>query len=237
MDRLTLAGVLVISLAILAWAAPQHPSVRGDQLQQVLVSNGTFNTLPENRVKGQTTGKVSAYKNNTRENAPGEGELFGYPESPSNIESKQNARNRTPVYIPNRCQKNEILYPGDQEYDWVCDCKPTFIYHPPTKQCYQLFTQGYCEGRTMLVLRKDAKQPECIPNSCHQAGVEMVMFQGDCVKLNDYHWKCRHHELKLVVSVREDTNDLGCVNISDVVGKFTHPNNGSMINGVPQPGN
>lgn len=226
MDRLVFGGVVIVGLAVLACAAPQSQNAHGDLQRQASVSNGLG------------SGKQPVYKNNIRENPTGEGELFGYPEDPSAIESKQNARNRTPVFIPNRCQKNEILYPGDQDYDWVCDCKPTFIYHPPTKQCYQLFTQGYCEGSTMLILKKDAKHPECVPNQCHRpGGVPMVYFEGSCVELNQYNDKCKHHELKQLVSVREDTNELGCVNISDVVGKFTYPSNSSMGNVTQQRGN
>ncbi|XP_055614015.1 uncharacterized protein LOC129760392 [Uranotaenia lowii] len=52
-------------------------------------------------------------------------EIFAYPAEPSAIESKQNANNRKPVFIPKVCQDNEFLYPGDQESDWVCDCKPS----------------------------------------------------------------------------------------------------------------
>lgn len=225
MERLIFGGVFVLGLAIFSIAAPQQ-NFRVDQQEHV---SGGSNVL--------TSQKVSAYKNNTRENPPGEGELFGYPEDQSNIDSKQNANNRTPVFIPNRCQKNEILYPGDQESDWVCDCKPTFIYHPPTKQCHQLFTQGYCKGKTMLILKIDAKQPECVPNRCHRADVDMVEYEGECVKLNDYHDKCRHHDLKQLIGVREDTNQLGCVNISDVVGKYTFPSNSSMVNVTQQRGN
>lgn len=204
MERLIFGGVVVISLAVFACAAPQ--------LQN---------------------GRDGIYKNNTRENPAGEGELFGYPEDPSKIESKQNARNRTPVYIPNRCQKNEILYPGDQEFDWVCDCKPTFIYHPPTRQCYQLFTQGYCKGDTMLTLRKDAKQPECVRNRCHQAGADMVEYEGKCVELNAYNDKCKLQDVKQLIGVREDTNELGCVNISAV----NLPGNSTMDNEAQQRGN
>lgn len=226
MDRLVFGVVVIVGLAVLACAAPQNQNARGDLQRQTSANNGLGST------------KKPVYRNNTRDNPIGEGELFGYPEDPSAIESKQNARNRTPVFIPNRCQKNEILYPGDQDYDWVCDCKPTFIYHPPTKQCYQLFTQGYCEGSTMLILKKDAKHPECVPNRCHQpGGVPMVYYQGSCVELNQYNDKCKHHELQQLVSVREDTNELGCVNISDVVGKYTYPSNSSLGNVTQQRGN
>uniref|UniRef100_A0A8D8CPB3 (northern house mosquito) hypothetical protein n=1 Tax=Culex pipiens TaxID=7175 RepID=A0A8D8CPB3_CULPI len=66
----------------------------------------------------------SPYKDGQRVPA-GNADLFAFPADPSTIESKTNARNRTPVFIPDRCQENEILYPGDQESDWVCDCKPS----------------------------------------------------------------------------------------------------------------
>lgn len=216
MDRWIGGGIILVGLmAIAVFGAPQHTVGRDEpQLAQV-------NNEPVRRY---------VYKNNTRETAGGEGELFAYPEDPSNIESKQNARNRTPVYIPNRCQKNEILYPGDQEADWVCDCKPTFVYHPPTRQCYQLFTKGYCEGNLMLIHRKDAKHPECVLNRCHRQDRDMVEFEQECVELNQYHAKCSHHQLKQLVGVREDTNELGCVNISDVPGKYSHPGNSTMAN-------
>lgn len=213
MVRLIFAGVVALSLAVFVCAAPQDFNGRGVQHQQQQQPNPQ-----QYQVNGSNSVKTSAYKNNTREG--GKDELFGYPENPSAIESKQNARNRTPVFIPNRCDKNEILYPGDQETDWVCDCKPTFVYHPQSRQCYQLFTQGYCEGSTMLTLPKGAKHAECVLNRCHQEGADMVEFDRTCVKLNDYHQKCQHGMLKQLIGVREDTNELACINISDVVGVF-----------------
>lgn len=232
MGYLIFGLVFVVSLGLLACAAPQqyalNPSV--GQRQQVPTYQQQVST--GNALNSEN--KQSAYKNNTRESPEGEGELFGYPENQSIIESKQNARNRTPVFIPNRCEENEILYPGDQESDWVCDCKPTFVYHPTSRQCYQLFTKGYCQGNNMLILRKDAKQPECVPNRCHEEGKNKVEFEGTCVELNAYNDKCLHHKLKQLVSVREDTNELGCVNISDVVGKYDLPSNDSMANNRTQ---
>uniref|UniRef100_A0A182QSI3 DUF4789 domain-containing protein n=1 Tax=Anopheles farauti TaxID=69004 RepID=A0A182QSI3_9DIPT len=149
-------------------------------------------------------------------------ELFAYPAEQSTIESKQNARNRTPIYIPKRCAENEILYPGDHENDWVCDCKPTFIYHPDTQKCYQMWTQGYCESnRTVLYLEPNEKTPKCIPNPCEE---NKVLFNNICVTLNQEHEICHVAEIRLVVGINEQTNQLECVNISDVKLKHSQLN-------------
>lgn len=31
---------------------------------------------------------------------------------------------------------------GDNEKDWVCDCKPVHVYYPETMKCYQVYDQG-----------------------------------------------------------------------------------------------
>lgn len=204
MVRWILGGVAAISLAVLVYGAPQLNNSQQSQFSGADTTSGSTNEKPP------------AYKNGSRDSPDGNSELFGYPEDPSAIESKQNARNRTPVYIPNRCQQNEILYPGDQESDWVCDCKPTYVYHPPTRQCYQLFTQAYCNDGQIVILEQGAKHPKCVRNQCP---VNKVWFEDECVILNDYHRKCQHKEFRQVVSVQEKDNKLGCVNISDFMGK------------------
>uniref|UniRef100_A0A182VZM2 Dimethyladenosine transferase 2, mitochondrial n=1 Tax=Anopheles minimus TaxID=112268 RepID=A0A182VZM2_9DIPT len=140
-------------------------------------------------------------------------ELFAYPAEQSAIESKQNARNRTPIYIPKQCAENEILYPGDHENDWVCDCKPTYVYHPQTKQCYQMYTRGYCPSRQIVYIEPNGKNPVCLPNQCQDGE---VYFVNKCVELNKEHDICVLANIKLVVGINEDTHQLECINISDV---------------------
>lgn len=207
MEKRIFNGLITLSLITIVYSAPQLP------IYQQSPGNSPVSNVD----------KPSVYKNNSRDSQNGTSELFGYPEDPSAIESKQNARNRTPVYIPNRCQKNEILYPGDQESDWVCDCKPTYVYHPPTRQCYQLFTQAYCDERYMVTLEPDAKHPQCVVNDCYKRNENLVPFGNECVQLNAYHKNCSHHQLKQIVSVREEDNKLGCINISDVLDKRPMP--------------
>lgn len=33
-------------------------------------------------------------------------------------------QDRQPVYMPATCPIGELLYPGDQKDDWICDCRP-----------------------------------------------------------------------------------------------------------------
>lgn len=35
---------------------------------------------------------------------------------------------------------NSLL--GDNEKDWVCDCKPIYVYYPQTMKCYPVYEQG-----------------------------------------------------------------------------------------------
>lgn len=175
-------------------------------------------TQPTNVSRRHPTQAPSPYKDGQRVPA-GNADLFAFPADPSMIESNTNARNRTPVFIPDRCQENEILYPGDQESDWVCDCKPTYVYHPPTRKCYQMYTQGYCPVGTMIFLKPDAKHPECITNHCASAyefPEPRVLFNGACSTLNTYHRSCKFGKLDRVIGIDEKTNELACVNLTGV---------------------
>ncbi|XP_035896307.1 uncharacterized protein LOC118516458 [Anopheles stephensi] len=149
-------------------------------------------------------------------------ELFAYPAEQSAVESKQNARNRTPIYIPKQCAENEILYPGDHENDWVCDCKPTYVYHPQTQQCYQMYTKGYCPAGNVIYIEPKGKTPVCLPNQCPDG---TVRFMNVCAVLNKEHALCHLANLRMVVGINEDTHELECVNISDVAFNRTLINN------------
>ncbi|XP_058839888.1 uncharacterized protein LOC131695417 isoform X1 [Topomyia yanbarensis] len=210
----------------------------------VLINLCTVSPAPRAQFNGQIQGNFpllyvlvapsrpqSPYKDGQREGPDGNSELFAFPADPSMIESMHNARNRTPVYIPNKCQKNEILYPGDQERDWVCDCKPTYVYHPPTRQCYEMYTQGYCENGTMIYLAPKAKHPDCIPNQCYNPRYpngSLVFYNGSCVLLNEYHPSCNIGQLRQVVGINETTHELGCLNISGVKVKELMGSTGSQ---------
>lgn len=50
-------------------------------------------------------------------------------------------QNKTPVYVANVCKPGEILYPGDQFDDWVCDCKPGKLFYHFFKCDDRIFNQ------------------------------------------------------------------------------------------------
>ena len=35
-----------------------------------------------------------------------------------------------------------MTFLGDAPRDYVCDCKPTYIFDPQTSKCFQIYSQG-----------------------------------------------------------------------------------------------
>lgn len=107
---------------------------------------------------------------------------------------------RQPV-VSSKCAEGELLYPGsfraldpvgrlwsfaisnllgDNAGDWVCDCRPTYVYYPLTVRCYKAFSQGPCKQNEILVLPKSKSIPVCERNTC-DAG--KVKFNNKCATL------------------------------------------------------
>ncbi|XP_058461509.1 uncharacterized protein LOC131436668 [Malaya genurostris] len=141
--------------------------------------------------------------------APG-ADLFGYKEDPEDNPYRVNAQNRTPIYIPNHCGENEILYPGDRGDDWVCDCRPAHVYHPVTRSCYPLYTKAYCEKGQYVEIPIGSKLPQCINNICKE---KEVPYNGKCVLLNkNNEGLCPTiQRIRHVIGVNETTLQLGCI--------------------------
>lgn len=136
--------------------------------------------------------------------------LFGYREDPEDNPGRQNAMNRTPIYIPGRCGENEILYPGDQENDWVCDCRPAHVYHPVSAGCFPLYTQAYCKEGQYVEIKPGSKLPTCTTNTCEKG---LVPFNGQCVYLHkNNEGVCPTiQRIRHVVGVNEVTLQLDCI--------------------------
>lgn len=117
-------------------------------------------------------------------------------------------KNRQPLYFPGRCSENELLYPGDQKDDWVCDCVPGHLFHPDTDKCYGMYTRGPCPNRQYLILPEGKSIPECENNPC--TGLNRVPFRGVCHTLNKA-GPCRYPELSYVVGVNVTNLKLDCV--------------------------
>ncbi|KAK9875343.1 hypothetical protein WA026_007740 [Henosepilachna vigintioctopunctata] len=75
---------------------------------------------------------------------------------------------RGPVYAPNRCPPNQLLYPGDLEDDWTCDCSPGHVFSPQHQQCFAILREGPCGNGFHLILRNNEVIPECVENPCRE---------------------------------------------------------------------
>ncbi|XP_058839949.1 uncharacterized protein LOC131695461 [Topomyia yanbarensis] len=137
-------------------------------------------------------------------------DLFGYKEDPEDNPSRINTEGRAPIYIPNHCGENEILYPGDRGNDWVCDCRPAHVYHPATRSCFPLYTKAYCESGQYVEIPSGAKLPQCTDNICKE---REVPYNGKCVLLNkNNEGTCPTvQRIRYVIGVNETTLQLGCI--------------------------
>ncbi|GBP61168.1 hypothetical protein EVAR_28376_1 [Eumeta japonica] len=69
------------------------------------------------------------------------------------------------------CPANELYYPGDQKDDWICDCRPAYLYHPASDSCWPAWTRGPCAEKQYLVLPSNTVIPVCEQNPCDDGKV------------------------------------------------------------------
>lgn len=138
-------------------------------------------------------------------------ELFAFPADVVVSSYLENAQNRTPVFIPGKCSPNEILYPGDHDNDWVCDCKPGYVYSPREDSCFPLFERGFCQPGEYVDLARPSMLVQCTKNVCQGKG-ELVPYQGQCVQLHRNNKLCpTQGNVRLVIGVNVATLQLDCV--------------------------
>ncbi|XP_064552715.1 uncharacterized protein LOC135438351 [Drosophila montana] len=128
---------------------------------------------------------------------------------------KMNLEGRKPLYSPARCARYQLLYPGDQLNDWICDCAPAALYHPETDACYPAYRQGPCNETEMLVLYKEKIIPECVSNPCRQDG--HFLIRDKCFEfgnVNNSNNPCPNKEYTYVLGVNPKTLMVDCVQLS-----------------------
>ncbi|XP_052744015.1 uncharacterized protein LOC112044277 isoform X2 [Bicyclus anynana] len=135
-------------------------------------------------------------------------DVIGFPEYEENP-LLVNKQNRMPVYLPAKCPENELYYPGDQTDDWICDCRPGFLFHPDTDKCWLAYQQGPCPEEQYLTLPKDSMIPVCVPNPCKT--YSMVPWKGQCEKLGSS--VCGDTFPAKVLWVNATTSTIDCVKI------------------------
>jgi len=120
----------------------------------------------------------------------------------------QNAQNKQPIVSSLRCMEEELLYPGDQNNDWVCDCKPAYLYVPQQARCFQAYRQGPCATGKYLTLPPNSAIPICESNVCNRDG--QVRFNGRCYALGTT-GPCGLGELSSVIGVNETSLLVQCI--------------------------
>ncbi|XP_012255193.1 uncharacterized protein LOC105685556 [Athalia rosae] len=117
---------------------------------------------------------------------------------------------RIPLYVPDRCPINMLLYPGDGNTSaWECDCKRGYLYFPLNDSCFPAYRQGPCEPQNYAVLSLGEAIPKCQTNPCLKDG--LVFFKNMCYELRKVGGPCAHGQY---IDVNETTFQLECVSAS-----------------------
>ncbi|XP_013139814.1 PREDICTED: uncharacterized protein LOC106104335 [Papilio polytes] len=134
---------------------------------------------------------------------------IGFPEIEENPKVS-NKQDRQPVYLPSVCPENELYYPGDHNTDWICDCRPGYLYHPKTDKCWLAYQRGPCPQGQYLVLPKSTVLPICENNPC--INDDSVMFNGNCTTLGAM-IPCGLSYPSKVVWINAATTKVDCVKV------------------------
>ncbi|KAG5670961.1 hypothetical protein PVAND_001190 [Polypedilum vanderplanki] len=135
-----------------------------------------------------------------------------YPSEDTNRNHTSTIHNRQPVIDRKRCNEaSELLYPGDNERDWVCDCKPAYLYMPTLQKCFMAYSKGPCSDDYFLYKDENSSIPKCVLNPCKRDGY--VYFQNRCYALNGEEGCENYKKLigrKVILTVDPTTLQLQC---------------------------
>lgn len=145
---------------------------------------------------------------------------LGFPEQ-EHLDIERN-KTRIPLYIPGKCQPNQLLYPGDQKTDWICDCKPGYLYYAPMDGCYEAFRQGPCAINEYLTLPSGEFNPKCTVNPCKTDGY--ALYNNTCHQLNKPGGPCNLQKGDGVFGVDSSTLSLGCIKGADRISMILPTN-------------
>ncbi|KAK9731788.1 protein of unknown function (DUF4789) [Popillia japonica] len=132
---------------------------------------------------------------------------------------------REPLYVPSVCPENHLLYPGNQQTDWICDCAPGYVYYAEKDGCFAVYRQGPCDDGYYLILREGEFRPKCEINPCGKDGI--VRYRNICHELEKSGGPCQREsetEPIGVLTVVKSTLKLRCVSSSIPLSLIVVPN-------------
>ena len=148
---------------------------------------------------------------------------------------------RVPLYAPDKCPENQLLYPGNQKNDWICDCGPGYIYYPPQDGCFSAYRQGPCRQGYHLILKRNKVVPECVVNPCKDGFARFVPFEfiveggnfdcnfrykGKCYELDKPNGPCLPVEVGGgIFGVNATTLTVECLKGTEKLSLFNIPRN------------
>ncbi|KAJ8985261.1 hypothetical protein NQ317_007046, partial [Molorchus minor] len=120
-------------------------------------------------------------------------------------------------------QKNQLLYPGDQTHDWICDCGPGYIYYPEEDGCFAAYRRGPCPSGHHLIIKKGEVVPKCVSNPCEDG---FAIFNSTCFELGKPNGPCRPiNEGGGIFDVNATTLNVECLVGTDRLSLFSLPSN------------
>ncbi|KAJ3642539.1 hypothetical protein Zmor_025307 [Zophobas morio] len=148
---------------------------------------------------------------------------FAYPENPGQRLDDDNKSERVPLYAPDKCPENQLLYPGNQKNDWICDCGPGYIYYPPQDGCFSAYRQGPCRQGYHLILKRNKVVPECVVNPCKDG---FARYKGKCYELDKPNGPCLPVEVGGgIFGVNATTLTVECLKGTEKLSLFNIPRN------------
>ncbi|XP_060528612.1 uncharacterized protein LOC132703394 [Cylas formicarius] len=92
-----------------------------------------------------------------------------------------------PLYAPNVCPENELLYPGETTSDWICDCGPGYLYYASKEGCFAAYRQGPCSDGNYLVFNSSNRSAVCSQTSCQDG---FARYEDKCYELGKPNGPC-----------------------------------------------
>ncbi|XP_018564404.1 uncharacterized protein LOC108905852 [Anoplophora glabripennis] len=145
-----------------------------------------------------------------------------FPELPTQRLDSEHTEKRVPLYAPEKCPENQLLYPGDQDHDWICDCGLGYIYYPAKDGCFAAYRQGPCDKGKHLIIKRGEVVPACAVNPCEDG---FALYEGKCYELGKPNGPCAPvKQGGGIFDVNATTLRVECLKGTDRLSLFSIPN-------------